>query len=185
MMQRTKMGMAMFLLSEVPFFLSLILAYVYYAGAMRNGPNAATSLNLPVTALFTVALLSSSVTLWRAEHSLAQENQRGARVWLTLTIVLGAIFLAGQAHEYAALFGKNITVASSLFGTTFFTLTGFHGLHVLAGLIALLVLLSLAWGGRLGRKRMLALETVGMYWHFVDGVWIAIFTLVYVLPHVL
>jgi len=102
---------------------------------------------------------------------------------LLATVLLGAIFLLGQAWEYAQLIGENVTIGGSLFGTTFYTLTGFHGLHVLGGLIALLILFGLAMGGHITPARSIAVETVELYWHFVDVVWVIIFAMVYVWPH--
>ena len=184
-MDKTKMGMALFIGSEVFFFAMLILAYVYfnYGTVEMSGPSAATSLDVPTAAIFTVFLLGSSGTLWLAERSLAQENQGGLRLWLLVTVVLGAVFLVGQGWEYAKLIGENVTIDRNLFGTTFFTLTGFHGLHVFSGLIALAILFTLALAGWFHGPHATAIEAVGWYWHFVDVVWVVIFTLIYIGPH--
>ena len=100
-------------------------------------------------------------------------------LWLGLTISLGAIFLIGQGAEYYNLIHRDISISSNLFGTTFFTLTGFHGLHVLTGLLLLTVMLALALFGRKDEPRESALGAIGYYWHFVDAVWVVIFTVVY------
>ncbi|MDP9309597.1 MAG: cytochrome c oxidase subunit 3 [Chloroflexota bacterium] len=182
-MNRTKLSMALFLASEVGFFGVLILAYLYYYPSYAEGPNAANSLNPLLTGIFTVALLASSFTLYRAQKSNEHGDRGGTRRWLTATVVLGTIFLAGQAWEYIQLIGEGVTISGSLFGTTFYTLTGFHGLHVLGGLIAIFILLGLALSGHLTRARAVAVETVELYWHFVDVVWVVIFALVYVWPN--
>lgn len=183
MTDKNKLGMLFFLASEVAFFGTLILAYIYYTGSEANGPNAATALDPAVTSIFTVALLASSFTLWRAQKSIEHGEQGGLRIWLLATIVLGAIFIGGQGWEYTNLIRDNVTISNSLFGTTFFTLTGFHGLHVISGLIVLLILFILALAGSLNQARAHALATVELYWHFVDVVWIVIFSLLYVWPH--
>lgn len=188
MMDRNKLGMLLFIISESFFFGMLILAYVYfnYRGAPIEGPTAATSLQPATAAIFTLVLLSSSVTLWLAERNLARQRRGGTQRWLLVTVVLGATFLLGQAWEYRHLISEDVTISRNLFGTTFFTLTGFHGLHVLSGLIALTILLGLLLTGRLGafHRHAMAVETVGWYWHFVDVVWIIIFALIYVAPFV-
>jgi len=160
MRQRARLGMAMFLLSEAVFFFMLIAAFVYF----RDARTAAANLRLGATAVYTVCLAASSVTMWRAAES-------GVRSWLVGTIALGAIFLFGQGREYVRLFHQNVTISQGLFGTTFFTLTGFHGLHVLIGIAVLGILL------RVGAPA--AMEAAALYWYFVDAIWIAIFSVVY------
>jgi heme/copper-type cytochrome/quinol oxidase subunit 3 len=184
MTEKNKLGMSLFLASEAFFFGALILAYIYYnySPVLPPGPNAANSL-APLTAgIFTLFLLASSGTLWLAERSIARQNQSGMRLWLLATVVLGAIFLIGQGREYLHLIGDNVTISRNLFGTTFFTLTGFHGLHVFSGLIALAILSGLALAGAFRGPHSVAVETVGLYWHFVDVVWIVIFAIVYLRP---
>jgi heme/copper-type cytochrome/quinol oxidase subunit 3 len=105
------------------------------------------------------------------------------RGWLAATILLGGVFLIGQGLEYWGLFTGGVRVGSNLFSTAFFTLTGFHGLHVCVGLIALLVVLGLTQAGNTGRRPSPALKAVGLYWHFVDLVWVVVFSVVYLLPH--
>lgn len=173
-----KLAMSVFIASEVVFFAFLIAAYVYYYGAVVHGPSAGNSLNPPRTLIFTVCLLASSGTLWLAERRRAA-GRKGFRLWLGATILLGAVFIFGQALEYTGLIEKRVTPERNLFGATFFTLTGFHGLHVLCGLIALSVLLALAFVRDFGQRQISGLGAVSMYWHFVDAVWIVIFSLVY------
>lgn len=177
MMQRAKLGMAMFLISEAVFFFLLIAAFVYFRGA--SGPEAGRSLSLGATAVYTVCLAASNLTMWRASASIENQNFSAVRAWLGGTIVLGCVFLAGQGSEYARLFHQNITISAGLFGTTFFTLTGFHGLHVLAGILLLAILLYIATTSDPAERQAVAVQTVALYWYFVDLVWIAIFAVVY------
>ena len=179
MIEKNKLGMLLFLASEAFFFALLILAYVYYRGASAEGPNAATSLDVATASIFTVFLLGSSGTLWLAERNMAQERPAGMRLWLLVTIVFGAVFLIGQGREYLHLFSENVTISRNLFGTTFFTLTGFHGLHVFSGLVALTILFGLTLAGWFKGPHAVAIEAVGWYWHFVDVVWIVIFSIIY------
>jgi heme/copper-type cytochrome/quinol oxidase subunit 3 len=113
------------------------------------------------------------------ERGLEKKRSRAAAGWLAITVLLGAIFLAGQAHEYVDLWTNGVTVSRNLFATTFFTLTGFHGLHVLIGLIALSTLLGLVLRGDFDKKPSSALVAIGYYWHFVDVVWVVVFSIVY------
>jgi len=162
-------GMALFIASESIFFLSIVAAYI----ALRPGGLVAAKSELDVarTAVFSVFLFASSATMNVAER-------RASPMWLALTAGLGAVFLAGQALEYARLLASGISPATGLFGTTFFTLTGLHGLHVLVGLIALTALF-LAARSRPKRVRPVAWEAVAWYWHFVDVVWVVVFSVVY------
>jgi heme/copper-type cytochrome/quinol oxidase subunit 3 len=182
MIEKNKLGMALFLGSETFFFAVLILAYITYRGSADGGPTAADSLDVASAGIFTIFLLASSVTLWLAERSLARERHAGMRRWLLATVVLGAIFLVGQGWEYARLIEDNVTIGRNLFGSTFFTLTGFHGFHVFSGLVALATLFGLAQAGWFNRPHSVAIETVGWYWHFVDVVWVVIFTIIYLWP---
>lgn len=170
--------------SEAVFFLSLIMAFVYFTYTPGLNPQATQSLNLTTTGLFTALLLLSSFTFWRAEVSFRQGKSTQLKGWLLATLVLGMIFLAGQGFEYGHLFREQITISKGTFSTSFFTLTGFHGLHVLVGLIILGIVLYLAVLGDFDSPRSSVINSVGIYWHFVDIVWIVVFVLVYVLPHV-
>lgn len=174
-----KLATAVFILSEAVFFGFLIAAYIYFYGATVHGPNAARSLDPPRTLIFTICLLASSGTMWIAERHLKAANVAGFRGWLIATIVLGAIFIAGQAWEYIGLISKAVTPERNLFGATFFTLTGFHGFHVLCGLAALSIVLLLTFMRSFGEKEASGVGAVSIYWHFVDAVWIVIFSLVY------
>jgi len=167
-MERNKLGMILFLISEGVFFTLLILAFWFYHASGKLGNTAAEVLNVKKTFLFSMALFASSGTFWLAER------RKNFVFWVALTLLLGAIFLAGQAYEYASLLRHDVTISRDLFGTTFFTLTGFHGLHVFIGLVLLGVLCVL------GRRGKSAMPSIGLYWHFVDAVWVVIFSLVYI-----
>jgi heme/copper-type cytochrome/quinol oxidase subunit 3 len=177
--QTGKLAVAVFIASEAVFFAFLIAAYIFYSGATVRGPTAANSLNPGRTLVFTICLIASSGALWMAERRLEGGHATAFRVWLALTILLGFVFILGQAMEYAGLISKSVTPARNLFGATFFTLTGFHGFHVVCGLVALLGMLALALLRDFGPKEISGLGALALYWHFVDTVWIVIFSLVY------
>jgi cytochrome c oxidase subunit I len=175
-------GILAFLFSEVGFFGVLILAYLYFYAHPQPGPNA-KELDVPRTLIFSVCLFASSFTFWRSEVALHKQHRGSMLAWLGLTIVLGAIFLGGQANEYWKLFQSGVDLSTNMFSTSFFTLTGFHGLHVLIGLIVLLIFLWAAWeGDSVSSKFDSAFKSVGYYWHFVDVVWVFVLFTVYILP---
>ena len=175
--EKNATGVAAFIVSESAFFAVLVLAYLYYQATPQPGPSA-HDLNLPKTGGFSLCLFASSFTLWRAEAGERRGRRRAMAGWLALTILLGGVFLVGQGMEYGTLLHGGVRVGSNLFATTFFTLTGFHGLHVCAGLVALLVVLGLALAGDFARRPSPALRAVGLYWHFVDAVWLVVFATV-------
>jgi heme/copper-type cytochrome/quinol oxidase subunit 3 len=176
---KSVLGMMAFLASEAVFFVFLIIAYVYFSGAPATAEGARVALDPKATAIYTTALVASSATIWRA-GALAK-RQQAPSAWLLASAVLGTVFLVGQGREYHRLLNQNVTVSRDLFGTTFFTVTGFHGLHVLVGvlLLAIVWLLTVVDG-----DAPHGLDAVAMYWHFVDVVWIVIFAIVYVRPFV-
>ena len=182
MPDKTKVGVGLFLFSEAWFFLTLVIAYAFFHSLPADGPSAANSLNVMHTLAFSICLFLSSATIHMAARSFRRGDRSGVSVWLALTLALGAIFLFGQTREYLGLFAHGVTISTNLFGSTFFTLTGFHGLHVLIGLVALGALLGIAMSGRLGAIKPSGFESVAMYWHFVDAVWVVIFTVVYLWP---
>jgi cytochrome c oxidase subunit I len=166
-----------FIASETAFFIVLILAFVFFNLSTKS---AAAALDVRTTGAFTACLLGSSLTLHLAEKSLEKGNGASFRAWMGATLLLGLVFIGGQAREYLNLFQAGVTVSSSLFASTFFTLTGFHGLHVTLGLVALGILFGLAFASDFKSKPSSALKAVGLYWHFVDVVWIVVFSIVYV-----
>jgi heme/copper-type cytochrome/quinol oxidase subunit 3 len=181
---RSKTSMWTLIASEAAFFGALILVFVYFNIRPPPGPNAKNSLELGKTAIFSLCLFASSFTLWRAEIAERNRRRRGMISWLALTIGLGAVFMIGQGFEYWGLYRSGVTVSANLFASTFFLLTGFHGFHVTAGLVALAVVLGLTTGGDY-RNRASPLEAIGLYWHFVDVVWVFVLTTVYLLPRFL
>jgi heme/copper-type cytochrome/quinol oxidase subunit 3 len=176
---RNRLGMLLFIASEAVFFLLLIIAFVVYHQGAGNGAEAAARLDVPRTTVFTLLLMTSSATVWLAVRSRRRRETVASLAWIAATIALGSSFLAGQGREYAHLIHENITISRDLFGTTFFTLTGFHGLHVLIGIMLLATLLAcgLLWRGEEPRETLV--ENVSLYWHFVDVVWLCVFPVVY------
>ena len=171
-------GILAFIFSEVTFFGALIVSFIEYRTRSPGpGPH---DLDVPRTLIFSFFLFASSGTVYLAERRLERDDGRGFLRWWVASIVLGAIFLAGQVTEYARMYADGITIDTNLFTSAFFTLTGFHGFHVFVGLIALSVVGVLARAGdfRAGRRRVVV-DTVSIYWHFVDGIWVIIFSLVY------
>lgn len=178
--EKAKLATLLFLASEAVFFLFLIVAYGYYNYSLLQGPTAAGSLHPLRTGLYTIALLASSATVWAGLRCLRRNDSAGFKSWLAVTIALGAVFLFGQGSEYVGLLRNHVTISRNLFGTTFFTLTGFHGIHVAVGLLLLLILLGLAFAADFTRpERIAAAESISYYWHFVDGVWVVIFSMIY------
>lgn len=174
-----RLGVLVFISSEAVFFLTLIITYIAYRGSSTSGPGPKQALDVGYTAVFTVFLLSSSVTMALVSSRLHHNDPAGVRRWLLATILLGLIFLIGQGYEYVHLYADNVTIRRNLWSSTFFTLTGFHGLHVLVGLIAMSIVARVVGPGP-GRPRgESAVEAVSYYWHFVDAVWIVIFPVVY------
>lgn len=176
-MEKNKLGVILFVISEANFFLMLILAYVYYH--RESWVTADKFLEPGRTGINTIILLSSSLAIWLAERSFRKENEKGFHSWLFVTILLGVMFLFGQGIEWSGLINQGITISGGIFGTTFFTLTGFHGFHVFVGLVMLAILLGLAINGKIKGNKSRAVESVSLYWHFVDVVWIVVFTVVY------
>jgi heme/copper-type cytochrome/quinol oxidase subunit 3 len=179
MSDRNRLGMLLFIASEAVFFLLLIIAFVVYHQEAGNSAELAARLDVPRTTVFTLLLMLSSSTVWLAVRSRRRRRTASSFVWISATIALGVSFLVGQGREYARLVREDVTISRDLFGTTFFTLTGFHGLHVLFGVILLAMLLAcgLLWRGE--EPRLTIVENVSLYWHFVDAVWLSVFPVVY------
>jgi cytochrome c oxidase subunit 3 len=175
-------GMLLFIASEVMFFGGLFAAY-FNARATFAGdwapPHPAEPLEiLPIALPITIILVSSSVTMQMAVWAIRRGDQRAMRRWTALTLALGVIFLAGQLFDYSVLgFG----ISDGVFGTVFYTLTGFHGAHVFGGTVGLTILLARAMRGQFSARNHVAVEAVSIYWHFVDVVWIALFATLYFL----
>ncbi|WP_419166450.1 cytochrome c oxidase subunit 3 [Candidatus Palauibacter sp.] len=184
-----KVGMWVFLCSEVMFFAGLIGSYVVLRfGAADTWANPGDVLNVPVTAVNTFILICSSVTMVKAFAAAQEGDQRGIKLYLLLTTLLGALFLGVQVYEYTELVlhaswqdSHGFTPAAGLYGATFFTMTGFHGFHVLLGVICLAWATIRAHRGHWGADNTHGIEVLGLYWHFVDLVWIILFTIVYLI----
>lgn len=172
--------MFFFVGSEAFFFLALIISYVYYSHPGGKLSDSAQYLDFWRTAVFTAFLLSSSLTIAIAEAQLRKGKRRTFQLWLSATIILGIVFLFGQGSEYSRLIGMDVTVSRDVFGSAFFTLTGFHGLHVLIGLIVLSIILMIISSGKFTKIEGTGLASAAIYWHFVDAVWIAVFSVVYI-----
>ena len=181
-LSRGQWGMLCFLVSEVALFGTLIVTYIFYLGRDVIGPTPAQALSLSLVVWTTACLLASSATVHVAERTLGRGNQRGFIAWWLATIVLGAVFLGGTAFEWNDLISRyHLTISRNLFGTTYYTLVGLHALHVTGGVTIMLIVLSLALGHRVTSANRAGVGLVSWYWHFVDGVWVVVFTVVYLL----
>ncbi len=169
-----------FLGSECLLFGTLISTYLVYHGKSVAGPTTEI-LNIPLTSVSTFVLLMSSLAMVLGLAAVSRGDALFARVWLATTALLGSMFLGFQAYEFTHFVHEGLTLQTSLFGSTFFVLTGFHGGHVFVGVLWLLTLLVRSFQCKLGPDKTLQVELAGLYWHFVDVVWIVIFTVVYLL----
>ncbi len=175
-----KLGIWLFLASEIMFFTGLIGSYIVLRFAnLTAWPVPSTVLNIPLTGINTFILICSSMTLVLGLASVQRGYQEGLQVGLFLTVLLGALFLNIQVHEYKELIHDGFTISSSIFGTCFFTLTGFHGAHVFAGVVWLVVVFIRSMKGYFTPEEYAGVELAGLYWHFVDLVWIILFTILY------
>ena len=175
---KIRLAVLLFLVSEFMFFFFLIVAYIYSQPSEINGPTAHSSLVPWKTGFYTLLLLSSSATIYMAERAISASRKRFT-LWMSATVALGAVFLFGEMREYSGLLNKDISISRNLFGSTYFTLTGFHAIHVTLGLLMLLALLGLVLSGKLGPKSEISFKAVSYYWHFVDIVWVMVFSVVY------
>jgi len=177
-----KLGMWVFLGSECLLFGGLISTYLLYKTNDRaGGPLPHKLYDIPFTSISSFVLLMSSLTMVLAVSAMARGDQRVMRNWLLTTAGLGSIFISGQVYEFQNFVHEGMGFTTNSASSAFFTLTGFHGVHVTIGIIMLLSTTLLSWRGRLGADRAEAVEIVGLYWHFVDVVWILIFTVVYLI----
>ena len=180
-LENKKLAFWAFIGSECLLFGSLISTYLVYKGRSVAGPTPHEILNIPVTSVSTFDLLMSSLAMVLALAAVSRGDKIWARVWLGMTALLGLIFLGFQFYEFSSFVREGLTIKTNLFGSTFFTLTGTHGAHVAAGVLWLLTLLVRSFQGKLGPQKALNVEIAGLYWHFVDVVWIVIFTVVYLI----
>jgi heme/copper-type cytochrome/quinol oxidase subunit 3 len=176
-----KLAIWLLLGSEAVFFSALIVTYVVFHGKGTSGPTSHQVLDVTLTAINTFVLICSSLTMVTALSAIERGATKALRNWLIATGLLGLAFLAGQAFEFTKLGSLGVSIGGNLFGATFFTLTGFHGGHVLAGVIWIGIVLVRTLQGHVTPSKHEAVELVGLYWHFVDLVWIIIFTVVYLI----
>lgn len=177
-----KVGMWVFLASEVMFFTSLIGAYIILRAAHPDAWRPPGEvLNVPVTAVNTFLLICSSVTMVKAFAAAQDDDQGALRRWLVATCVIGATFVAVQAFEYHELVSHGFVPSAGLYGSTFYTMTGFHGFHVTVGVLCMIWVTAKAFRGGYSSRDHRGVEVIGLYWHFVDLVWIILFTIVYLI----
>src|SRR5262245_30126907 len=180
MPSRGRVGMICLIIAESAIFTIFVAAYIYYLGKSLSGPTPQQVLRLPI--LNTICLLSSSVTITLALRALAKGDTRRFGLWWFATIALGAYFLFGTGVEWHHLiYDKGLTIGANLFGTTFYSLVGLHATHVVVGLIALSIVMALTLGGAVKPEHVERADVLALYWHFVDGVWIVVFTVVYII----
>jgi heme/copper-type cytochrome/quinol oxidase subunit 3 len=177
-----KLGMWVFLLSEVMFFTALIGSYIILRFSHPEAwPEPGAVLNIPVTAANTFILICSSVTMVKAYASAADGHLNALRWWLLATVLIGATFVGVQVYEYIELVHQGFLPSSGLFGSTFYTMTGFHGFHVTMGVLCMIWVTAKAFRGGYTAADHRGVEVIGLYWHFVDLVWIILFTIVYLI----
>ncbi len=177
---RGMVGMACLILAESAIFIIFVVAYIYYLGRSLSGPTPREVLELPI--LSTICLLSSSITVHFASHALGASKRHACSLWLAATVLLGGTFLAATAKEwYDLIYKHGLTIQTNLFGTTFYSLVGLHASHVIVGLFMLILALIFSLTGAMTSRHTYRLEVLSVYWHFVDAVWVVVFTVVYVL----
>jgi cytochrome c oxidase subunit 3/cytochrome o ubiquinol oxidase subunit 3 len=173
-------GMACLIMAESAIFAIFVVAYLFYLGKDLNGPTPRQVLELPI--LNSICLLSSSATITLALRSLRNDKSKRFSLWWLVTIALGAYFLLGTGREWHHLIhDKRLTIQTNLFGTTFYSLVGLHASHVVVGLLALSIVMAFAIAGSVKKEHAERVHVLGLYWHFVDVVWIVVFTVVYVI----
>ena len=177
---RGKVAMAGLIIAESAIFTIFVVAYLFYVGKSLTGPTPREVLETPI--FYTICLLSSSLTIHFAAKSLARDRVGAFLVLWALTIVLGGTFMYGTGQEwYRLIYEHGLTISTNLFGTTYYSLVGLHAFHVTAGLLMLLIVAVFTLVGRVGVQQSRRVEVLSMYWHFVDAVWVVVFTVVYVL----
>ncbi len=177
-----KLAMWAFLGSECLLFGALISVYLLYKGRSASGPKPHQIYDIPFTSVSSFMLLMSSLTMVLALAAIQRGDHRRLRLWLVATATLGALFITGQVYEFTSFYREGLSLSTNLFGSSFFVLTGFHGVHVSLGILMLLTLATLSKRGKIPQERSEVVEIAGLYWHFVDIVWIVIFTVVYLIP---
>jgi cytochrome c oxidase subunit 3/cytochrome o ubiquinol oxidase subunit 3 len=177
-----KLAMWVFLGSDCMLFGGLISTYLLLRHRSVSGPGPEDVFDIPFTSVSSFVLLFSSLTMAMAVGAIHRGDERRTRTFLMTTALLGAVFIAGQVYEFSSFVKEGLGYTTNIFGSAFYTLTGFHGVHVSVGIVMLMSLLVMSLRGNLPPQRAEAVEIVGLYWHFVDIVWILIFTIVYLIP---
>jgi heme/copper-type cytochrome/quinol oxidase subunit 3 len=177
-----KLAMWLFLGSECLLFGGLISTYLLYRGRHTGESGPDQLWDIPFTSASSFVLLMSSLTMVLAVTSAKRGDDRNTNLWLTVTALLGSLFVAGQVYEFTTFYNEGLGYTTSLFSSSFYTLTGFHGVHVSVGVVMLLAVVGMIVKNRVPGDKAEVVEMVGLYWHFVDIVWILIFTLVYLIP---
>ena len=181
-MSNNKLAMWVFLGSECLLFGGLISTYMLYRGRVSDGPHPSGIYDIPFTSVSSFVLLMSSLTMVLAVSAAQKGDDKKTNLWLLVTALLGSTFIGGQVYEFTAFYREGLGFTTSLFGSSFYTLTGFHGVHVSVGIVLLLSLMGIIRKNRVTGNKAEVVELIGLYWHFVDIVWIVIFTLVYLIP---
>ena len=181
-LSNNKLAMWVFLGSECLLFGGLISTYMLYRGRVGTGPTPSQVFDIPFTSVSSFVLLMSSLTMVLAVSAAQKNDDRSMLLWLTVTGLLGATFVGGQVYEFTAFYNEGMGFTTSLFSSSFFVLTGFHGVHVTVGIIMLMSLVGILKRSKVPGSKAETVEMIGLYWHFVDIVWIIIFTLVYLIP---
>ena len=177
----TKLGMWLFLASECLLFGGLITTYLLYRRPLQ-GPTPHEIFDIPFTSTSSFVLLMSSLTMVLAVSAIERGEHQRMRVWIGATAALGATFIAGQIYEFTVFVREGLGFTTSRFSSAFYTLTGFHGIHVTVGIIMLVSVVLLSLRGKIPEHKAETVEIVGLYWHFVDVVWVVIFAVVYLIP---
>ena len=180
--QPSKGRVAMFclIIAESAIFTIFVVAYIYNIGRSLYGPTPKEVLEVPI--FNSICLLSSSLTIWLAEHAIERGKVKVFGLWLAITVVLGAIFLVGTGIEWNKLiYEDGLTIRTNLFGTTFYSIVGLHASHVVIGLIALMTVLLFTITGHVRQEHAERIQILALYWHFVDAVWVVVFTVVYII----
>jgi cytochrome c oxidase subunit III len=176
---RGPVGMWCLIAAEAAIFAIFVVAYIFYIGKSLTGPQPHDVLRVPI--FFTICLLSSSITIHFASRSLRGGKLGSFALWWISTVILGALFLGGTAREwYHLIYDEGLTIQTNLFGTTYYSLVGLHAFHVTVGLIALVTVSLLTLLGYLRQEHAERVEVLSLYWHFVDAVWVVVFTVVYI-----
>jgi len=177
---RGRVGMFALIAAETSIFVIFVVAYIFYIGKSVTGPMPGEALEVPI--FFTICLLSSSLTIHLAVKALRQADIRRFSRWWLATIALGATFLYGTAREWQRLiYEAGLTISTNLFGTTYYSLVGLHGFHVVVGLILLSAVMAFTWLGSVRHEHTYRVDVLSLYWHFVDAVWVVVFTVVYII----